>query len=213
MKDVEIRKIGKPEYAPWLLERHYARRLCSVSFAFGLYIDGSISGVVTYGSASNSRLVKVAGQKAYELNRLCIDDGAPRNSASVLVGRTIKLLPAPCVLVSYADRDQGHVGYVYQATNWLYTGLSGSDRDFEKDGVRYHRKTMYSRHGTSSVSKLADLGYIAVPIQGKHRYVYLVGNKREKREMMRQFPWPILPYPKGESRRYDASPKELSDVS
>jgi hypothetical protein len=38
----------------------------------------------------------------------------------------------------------------------------------------------------------------------KHRYVYLVGDRREKRKMRAELKWKVIgDYPKGESRRYD----------
>ena len=38
----------------------------------------------------------------------------------------------------------------------------------------------------------------------KHRYIFLVGNKREKRQMLKKLKYPIIAqYPKGESKKYD----------
>ena len=38
----------------------------------------------------------------------------------------------------------------------------------------------------------------------KHRYVYLVGDRRKKREMRKELLYPVIDeYPKGDSRRYD----------
>ena len=46
----------------------------------------------------------------------------------------------------------------------------------------------------------------------KHRYVYFTGSKKQKKEMRKALKYPILPYPKGESKRYDTSatfPKQV----
>jgi hypothetical protein len=51
-----------------------------------------------------------------ELNRLCLLDN-DKNQASFLVANSMKLLPKPTIVISYADTGQGHVGYVYQACN------------------------------------------------------------------------------------------------
>ena len=38
----------------------------------------------------------------------------------------------------------------------------------------------------------------------KHRYIYLVGNKRQKREMLKKLNYKVLSdYPKGDSIHYD----------
>jgi len=57
-----------------------------------------------------------------ELNRLVIDEGSKKNVLSFFVSQTLKKLPCPNVVVSYADTSQNHHGYIYQATNWIYTG-------------------------------------------------------------------------------------------
>jgi len=41
----------------------------------------------------------------------------------------------------------------------------------------------------------------------KHRYFYLLGNKKQKKEMKERLVYNIKPYPKGNNKRYDASYK------
>jgi hypothetical protein len=63
----------------------------------------------------------------YELNRLWLDDSLPRNSESRFIGwclRELRRKQPRVILVSYADSKEGHVGYVYQSTNWVYTGTT-----------------------------------------------------------------------------------------
>lgn len=183
------------EAAPWIMEKHYAKRLPSVSFAFGAYRQGELIGVVTYGvPASPFLCMGVCGtswrDKVLELNRLCCE--STKNVASTLVGRSLKMLPKPSIVVSYADTAQGHVGYIYQATNWNYTGATKERTDmFAGDGK-------HSRHnkGDSSQRQVRS---------SKHRYVFFVGSATERRAMRKALMYPIEPYPKGESRRYDAS--------
>src|SRR5512136_439793 len=117
---------------PWLLQKHYAKRLCPISFAFGAFVDGQLIGVVTYGTPASAPLREGICGKEYsdqvlELNRLCCENSA--NVASELVGKSLRLLPKPKIVVSYADTEQGHIGYVYQATNFIYTGLSAKRTD------------------------------------------------------------------------------------
>lgn len=44
---------------------------------------------------------------------------------------------------------------------------------------------------------------------GKHRYFYFIGNKNEIKVMKSKLNYPVLPYPKGNNQRYDASHKPL----
>ena len=56
---------------------------------------------------------------------------------------TLLLLPKPTIVVSYADTGQGHVGYVYQSTNFIYTGLSANRVDWAVKGLEHkHSKTL-----------------------------------------------------------------------
>lgn len=56
MGDMTVRQIKPQEVRPWLLLKHYARRLCPISYAFGLYDDDILVGVVTYGMPASPSL-------------------------------------------------------------------------------------------------------------------------------------------------------------
>ena len=190
----EVKPISYKDVKPFILEVHYARRMPSVSYAFGLFIDGTLSGIVTYGQPSSPSLCKgVAGEKnrknVLELNRLVICDEG-QNNASFLVGHSLRMLPPHLFIVSYADAEGwGHVGYVYQATNWLYTGKTKSRTDKYSEGHSRH----YAPGETRRQYRTA-----------KHRYVYLTGNRGDKRHMRRELRYSIIDeYPKGQSVHYD----------
>lgn len=206
---MEIRPIKNEQTKEWLLTKHYAHRICPISWAFGLFVEGVIEGVVTYGVPVSSTLRAGICGKEYaprvlELNRLCINSTAPANSASFLVGRSIRLLPKDAILVSFADTQQGHIGYVYQATNWLYTGLSAKRTDWKIRGMEHlHGATIadMSRGQKDRAKwirkKFGDDFYLA-PRPRKHRYIFFRNKK-----MVAHLRYPILPYPKGESKRYE----------
>lgn len=206
--------IPTKESEPWLMKRHYARRMCPISYAFGAYKDTELVGVVTYGTPASSTLrTGVAGScwsdYVLELNRLCCI--SEKNIASMLVGRSLKMLPKPSLIVSYADTAQGHVGYIYQATNFIYTGLSAKRTDWRVKGKEHlHGATIAdeSRGQTNRAQWMRDKYGDAFYLEDrprKHRYVYFCGNKRQRIDMMNSLRYEVQPYPKGESRRYDAS--------
>ena len=211
---ITVTSIKRSDYAPWLLERHYARRMCPVSHAFGAYADGELVGVVTYGVPAASPLRSgICGDEwadsVLELNRLCCEPW--QNLASQLVGQSLRMVPRPAVVVSFADSAQGHIGYIYQATNWLYTGLSAKRTDWKVRGLEHlHGATVADKsRGAESRAewmraKYGDDFYLE-PRPRKHRYVYFVGSKSQRRSMRAALRYPVEPYPKGETRRYDAS--------
>jgi hypothetical protein len=209
---MKVLKITSAEARPWILQKHYARRLPCVQYAFGLFDGGVLVGIVTYGTPSSSKLrIGICGNDVtvLELNRLCIEH-ENRNAASILIGRSLKELPT-CAVVSYADTAQGHIGYVYQATNWLYTGLSAKRTDWHIDGMdNLHGQTIADKtrgmqNRAQAIRNIYGDSFSLVDRPRKHRYVKFCGTKRERREMMSKLRYEVHPYPKGETARYDAS--------
>lgn len=183
---------------PFILGIHYARRMPNIQYAFGLFLDGRNIGIVTYGQPASPSLCKgIAGDKwknhVVELNRLVIDpEFNGQNYASYLVSHSLKRLPNGTYVVSYADwGGWGHVGYVYQATNWYYTGLTKERTDKYSEGHSRH----YRKGETRRVNRSA-----------KHRYIYLCADRKLKKQMLKDLKYPILPnYPKGNSKHYDTN--------
>jgi hypothetical protein len=211
---IVVNSIPAKEAEPWLLGKHYAKRMCPISYAFGAWRDSILVGVVTYGTPVSSNLRDgVCGKEwsasVLELNRLCCENS--KNVASTLVGRSLRLLPKPSVVVSYADTAQGHVGYIYQATNFIYTGLSAKRTDWKIKGREHlHGATVAdeSRGQENRAewmrAKYGDDFYLEDRPR-KHRYVYPCGNKKQRDAMRAALRYAVEPYPKGESRNYDAS--------
>lgn len=144
---MKVVPIKSEETYPWLLEKHYAKRIPQIVFAFGLYDNDILVGVCTYGYPPSKNLCHgICGHEftdnVLELNRLCLLDNT-KNQASFLVANSIRLLPKPTIVVSYADTDKGHIGYVYQATNFIYTGLSAIRKDVKIRGMEHlHSRTL-----------------------------------------------------------------------
>ena len=211
---VNVINITAKEAAPWLLSRHYAKRMCPISFAFGAFKGSLMVGVVTFGVPSSAALRDgLAGKEwsnmVLELNRLCCTN--EKNMASLLVGRSIKMLPYPSIIVSYADTAQGHVGYVYQATNFIYTGLSAKRTDWKVKGMEHlHGATIAdkSRGVKDRAQWMRDTygeDFYLEERSRKHRYIYLHGDRKQKAEMRAALKYDEEPYPKGESMRYEIS--------
>ena len=205
-----VQPIPTTEAIPWILHKHYARRIPSISWAFGLFDGSAMVGVATYGTPASSTLLKgVCGpdyaDSVIELNRVCCSEG--KNQSSMIVGGSLRLLPSPKIVVSYADSSVGHIGKIYQATNWIYTGLSTLTYDpVVKGHEGKHHATSGIGRGLTKAQMVEKFGSDVYwkPRSRKHRYVYFVGNKREVKAMRAALRYQVEPYPKGESKRYDA---------
>ena len=199
----------------WLLNRHYAKRIPSISFAFGLYEDDLITGVVTFGTPSSSSLRRgIAGDDyimdVIELNRLCVNS-SNKNAASFLVASSIKQIPKNKIIVSYADTSMGHHGFIYQACNFIYTGLSAKRTDWKVKGLEHlHGATIadMSRGQENRAdwmrAKYGDDFYLEDRPR-KHRYISIHGSKGYRKAVLASLNYSVEPYPKGNNSRYDAS--------
>lgn len=120
----------------------------------------------------------------------------------MLIGRSIKMLPKNKIIVSFADTKQNHVGYVYQATNFLYTGLSAKRTDWkikrkehlhgqtvadEFRGIKNRAKAMRNKYGANFYLK---------PRSRKHRYIFLHGNHKWVKETRLALKYKVINYPK-----------------
>ena len=210
-----VRTVPKSDTYDWLLHKHYAKRLpMAVEFAYGLYDESvTLVGVCTFGPCAPPVPVTIFGEigkhKVRELTRLVVNDGLPPNTLSYFVASCLKMLPGPMCVVSFADSGAGHHGYIYQATNWLYTGEGGNAAVIEdKDGVPVHSLTVneaYVRENITRTEYLTKHGLTESPALPKHRYLQFVGDKRQRRTMRGDVILRERPYPKGDNERYDAS--------
>jgi hypothetical protein len=206
---MKVMQIKNQETYPWLLEKHYAKRIPQIMFAFGLYDEDKLKGVVTYGiPASPALCMGICGKeysdKVLELNRLCLMENN-KNESSFLVANSIKLLPRPTIIVSYADTAQGHVGYVYQSTNFLYTGLSANRVDWTVKGLEHkHSKTLSDGMTLESIKEKYGEDFYYTERSRKHRYIFFHGSKTDKKIMRKKLLYGVLPYPKGDSQTYDS---------
>jgi hypothetical protein len=202
----KVKSIDSNQTYDWLLNKHYAKRIPSISYSFGLLDENNIlQGVCTFGSPpSRSLCVGICGvenaHKVNELNRLCVNDGLEKNVLSYFVSICLKILPNDLIIVSYADTSQGHNGYIYQATNWLYTGLSAKRTErYDINNPNKHSKSVTENKNNN----YQDLAVRERP--QKHRYIFFTGNKKQIKVLKSQLKYKQEPYPKGENKNYDAS--------
>jgi len=188
MNNYSVQQIGYKDTKHLILNVHYARRMPSISFAYGLFEEKEFVGLVSYGSPASPSLCKgILGEEyrdqVIELNRLVLVNNK-RNEASYLVAQSLKLLPKPRCIVSYADTHQGHAGCIYQASNFYFTGTTKARTDMAGKNGKHSRHHLGDR--TNRVYRSA-----------KHRYITFIGDKKQKKEYLKLLNYPIIKeYPK-----------------
>tara|TARA_R100001443_G_scaffold26859_1_gene40193 strand:+ start:1797 stop:2495 length:699 start_codon:yes stop_codon:yes gene_type:complete len=219
MDNLKVIQIKKEETYYWFKKVHYAKRMPSISFVFGLYVDNFLSGVCSFGKPMSHTLIKGSCNNLYtdcflELNRLVTNEGLIKNTLSFFVSQCLKKLPKPHIIVSYADTSQNHTGYIYQATNWIYTGLSNKFTDYAVEGLEHmHHSSIADSVGRYDKNKNIDKHTLLKEKYGeklylkerarKHRYFYFLGNKKEKKKFLKNLQYPIQNYPKNENKNYE----------
>ena len=202
MKHYKVLPISYNDTKPFILHIHYTKRMPSViQYSFGLFYKNELVGVVCYGSPASQALCKgVAGIEnkplVKELSRLVLKNNI-KNEASFLVSKSLKMLEKPLIIVSYADTSQHHTGYIYQATNFIYTGLSDKRTEWRQKNSNKH-----SRHLTSTKRKENPDNFYLIQRPQKHRYIYIIANKKDKKNLLKKLNYPILDYPKFQNKNY-----------
>jgi hypothetical protein len=181
---------------------------CQEAFAAFNHMNGLIA-AVAYGPGGNNKtfgaiLPGADSKNARELIRLWVHPNAPKNTASAIVSRSMKLLPTQVdLVVTFADSGQEHVGTVYQALNFYYLGMSAQGiRYIDNTGIEVtsrlanvYRKRNPDKFGHMSLKEIREcLGWQPVISHPKHRYALGIGvNKRKVNRLLNQM---AKPYPK-----------------
>lgn len=179
------------------MPKHYTGRKPQVTKAFGWYEDDRLVAVCTFGKPASHQLCdgicgKEFSSSVYELNRLVRIEDFDGQLSQFVAGCLRELKKENWIVVSYADSGMTHHGYIYQASNFLYTGCTKQRTDRYVEGK-------HSRHAEFDNPK-----GIRQVRTAKHRYVYFcTSDKKLKRQWKEALNYPILPYPKGDNENYE----------
>ena len=229
---ITIREISKKIAKDMIIKNHYSHKWTSCRYALGIFYETDnqhaffdekeekLAGVAIYGypvgrltAGSISDYLKP--DEVLELTRLFIFDDYGKNTESVVLSKTFNWLKQYAkdikVLVSYSDPEQGHLGIIYQATNWIYQGnsirlMKNYGIKLSKDGDWMHSRTVSATYGSHNVEHLKKkIGHTFWRKEEpeKHRYVYLLCNKKDKKKIMDTIKHPPLPYPKDTEYKED----------
>lgn len=182
------------DYRDLIMNFHYAHRMPSVSFAYGLFYNDKLMGVVTYGQPASRTLQtgffgKEHAHRVIELNRLYIKDEVSQtipNITSEFVAWSLKQLkPYNKAVVSFSDLGMSHSGGIYRATNFMYLGKTPARTD------KFSGFGKHSRHYDKEAKEV-----LRVYRTQKMKYLYLAMDKTHKKQYMKLLKYPVLEYPK-----------------
>lgn len=216
-RDLVVKVIPSRIANKFIKRHHYSGKVVNnSSLHFGVFLDGVLHGVMSYGSPLDKSKVLglVEGTKwseMIELNRMAFDSVLPKNSESRAISQSIKLIKknAPHVkwILSFADATECGDGTIYRASNFLLTGIK-ENRNIAilPNGNKIHKMTLESSP-TSAREELGGKSYYDVT-GGKYdfdayckytnaeiatgyqlRYIYIIDKKSRNKLTV-----PSLPY-------------------
>lgn len=186
---------------------HYAKAMPTIKYSFNVYNDkNEWCGVILYSFGATPNIAKpfnLNQGEVIELVRVALN--GKQECTSMAVAMTLrelhKIAPQIKIIVSFADCDQNHNGTIYQATNWIYLGLTNENKrgGFIIHGKKVHPKTVYSwgmKQSLEWIKANVDANATEFITKGKHKYIF-VFDKRLRKQYMKQ----AKPYPKNETIR------------
>ena len=160
----------------------------------GVWEDGKYIGCVLYGRGANKSLGSPFGleqTECCELVRIALTEH--KTPVSRIMAISFKFLkqknPGLRLIISFADQEQNHHGGIYQATNWIYTGVTAGADEYLYEGKRWHGRAF--RKSMGSHLNYMDKGLEIVQGSQKHRYLMPLDKKIKK-----QILGLVQPYPK-----------------
>ena len=211
VKSMIVKEINKGDARKYISTYHYSKTFPdSTMYVFAGFYGSEIAGIICYGMGASKNqytaiIPKIKKDEYLELTRLWSPDSMPKNTESKLIAESLKMLPLKYkLIISFADPSQGHLGIIYQATNWLYCGMSNKGKCLiTKDGITKHLRLIgiYKKRHPELKNKtnqeIMDIyGWKYEKSYGKHRYVMIRGTRKEKKKLISIMSKKIKDYPK-----------------
>jgi hypothetical protein len=214
-----VREISYDEAQNLILANEWLGNMGTTEFSFGLYFGDHLAGVACFGRTAGTKVAEsVCGaEHAHIVATLCRGacvHWAHPHSASFLINAACRQMANNKnykLFIGYSDFRAGEIGTVYQASNWLYCGMTSPTEKFRtpsgeiKDArlvSAYSRDRSggmlrYKRSRAEQKQLLVEDGCEFFKDGGrKHRYVGIYGDRRTKRLLRSALRWEVLPYPK-----------------
>lgn len=198
-----IHRIASDIAKNYIVKNHYTHGCINApSVSYGLYekcesyipegelfnVDNRLIGVIVFACPCSENVRKSVFGEEYkdsvlELHRLHILDVTPPNTESWFISRCLKLLakdrPDIHGIISFSDSTIGHSGIIYQATNAIRCGSTGTATFYlDKNGRLRHPR----QNGVNISPEYAQKkGWTPIKRGSKNRYLYIIG--RDNREI------------------------------
>jgi hypothetical protein len=199
--DFFIKEIQRNKANEIIVKNHYSKKFYTASYIhLGVFLSNELVGVLQFGYAMNpascSSVVKDTKIDEYlELNRMWLDDKAPRNSESKSISYCIRYIkskyPKIKWIQSFADERCGGYGIVYQASNFEYYGEHNSIF-WTLDNEVFHNSLMTRNPNLSKSASYLQANKEKATSEElrQFRYIFWIKNKYKKNILLKEKPFP-----------------------
>lgn len=155
LKDWRVIRVDRKTIKDFIEKWHYSSSVngCISDYCYALYKPcGEMAGAMFFGRMAMANQWKRFSdneKQVIELRRLCCIDDTPKNTESYFIGRSLRLLKndwCKGIVVSYADKEYGHSGVIYKASNFKMIGEIKGAKVIYWNGKRYHDKTIRTKY-------------------------------------------------------------------
>ena len=200
--EFQIREIDRDLANDTIKKNHYSKKVYNATYIhLGVFMNDQFVGVLQYGYAMNpascGSVVEGTEMNQYlELNRMWLDDSAPRNSESRALSYSFKFIrgkfPKIKWIQSFADERCGGFGIVYQAASFYFYGEHTSSF-WELDGETFHNSIKTSEKAGPRGYKLLNDPKNAERVS-KHtlrqfRYIKFLDQRWKNRCLLKEQPY------------------------
>jgi len=180
---------------------HYSKTLPLPPLAkIGVWENNIFIGAIIFGHGTNNNLAKpysLKYEEVTELQRVALNKHD--TPVSRIVSIAIKLIKKQYVklklIISFADANEGHLGIIYQAGGWIYSGIAKSTPKYKTpDGKILHQRQVNKKGFNKEFGNLRKCfkpeQCVVIKQLNKYRYLYPINDEIKNQILLLAKPYP-----------------------
>ena len=199
--DFYVKEIDRNKANDIIVKNHYSKKFYSATYIhLGIWYNNEVVGILQFGYAMNpascGSVVEGTEMNQYlELNRMWLDDKAPRNSESMAISYSIRYIRSKIKTIkwiqSFADERCGGYGIVYQGANFSFYGEHIA-KFWTLDNEIYHNSLMTRNPKLSKSAAFIQANKERATSEElrQFRYIYWIDQKWKNKVLLKEKPYP-----------------------
>jgi hypothetical protein len=204
-----VKEIDFKTAQDFILQYEWLGTMGTTKFSYGLYTQsGDLFAVYCFGLTAGTQVLSQPFGEEHKHEGIVLVRGAcapfaHEHSSSFGIGKVMPLVRdrGYKFVIAYSDVESGEIGTVYQSTNWHFFGITSSVVYLVRpDGKRTDPKLIHKYAKKNGITRqeqiqiFLDEGYTFEKANPKLKYIKLIGNKRDNKELMKKKRFNIYPY-------------------